>query len=446
MTPAPHFWYVFGLGKSGRSALQYLQNKNLPVRAWDDTADTRGTLDPKTLQDPTTINWSSVKAIVLSPGIPHEGPKAHAALLKAQAHGVPIIVDVEIFLERALSHPNHKIIGITGTNGKSTTTSLLCHMLNYFGKKAIAAGNIGTPVLDLPETEEETYYILELSSYQLTLLKTPRLDLAVLINITPDHLAYHGTMEAYVKAKASIFDFLRAPRGVIVIDDAYTQAIHKKLPMFLSVSTDTEAGSISICNHILKDCVHNTALTLPILQQLQGSHNAQNIGACYAALQQLIPTDFNNARFIEALQSFQSLPHRQEIVAQTPHVTFVNDSKATNMDAAEKSLKTFKNIHWILGGQSKLGETPISLKHLFSHVRHVYLVGSSMTQFAKDLEGLIPYTLSHTVEKATKEAFQDAQKGDVILLAPACASFDQFKNFEERGSIFRNLAQELGRA
>jgi UDP-N-acetylmuramoylalanine--D-glutamate ligase len=443
MISVPHFSYIFGLGKSGLSTLRYLQTLHCRVKAWDDTPGARQSIDSEILQDPATVDWSSVEKIILSPGIPHEGPNAHPALLSAKAHHIPIVGDVELFLERARSHPNHKIIGITGTNGKSTTTSLLCHVLNHFGKKTIAAGNIGTPVLDLPEIEEEAYYILELSSYQLTLLKTRRLDIGVLINITPDHLAYHGTMEAYVAAKESIFDFLnpKDPKGVVVIDDAHTRSIYKKHPGFLSVSTETDQGIVSLCHHILKD--RETSLVLPPLQQLQGSHNAQNIGACYAALQQLIPTDFESVRFIEALKTFKSLPHRQEIVAQTPDVTFINDSKATNVDAAEKSLKTFKNIHWILGGQAKTGETPASLKHLFSHVRHVYLIGSCMEEFAKNLEGLISYTLSHTVDQATQEAFHNAQKGDVILLAPACASFDQFKNFEERGHFFKTCAQIL---
>jgi UDP-N-acetylmuramoylalanine--D-glutamate ligase len=445
MASTSHFWYVFGLGKSGRSTLNYLQSRHMKVRVWDDTPEARASINSEILQDPTLVNWSNVEKIVLSPGIPHEGPKAHPALLAAKAHNVPIIVDVEIFLERALKHPHYKIVGITGTNGKSTTTSLICHVLNHFGKKAIAAGNIGIPVLDLPETEEETYYILELSSYQLTLLKTPSLDLAVLINITPDHLAYHGTMEAYVKAKESIFDFLnpKDTKCVLVIDDAHTRSIYKKHPGFLSVSTDTEEGVVSLCKNVLKDREKNISFTLPVLQQLQGSHNAQNIAACYGALQNLIPADFNNTYFIEALKTFRSLPHRQEIVAKTSDVTFINDSKATNMDAAEKSLKTFNHIHWILGGQSKEGETPASLKHLFSHVRHVYLVGSSMEYFAKELKGLIPYTLSHTIDHATQEAFRQAQKGDVILLAPACASFDQFRNFEERGNFFKAYAQKL---
>jgi UDP-N-acetylmuramoylalanine--D-glutamate ligase len=440
---ADRFSYVFGLGKSGRSALGYFQKQNLPVKAWDDTLETRQVLDPTLLQDPKDVNWSHVERIILSPGIPHEGAKANPALIAAKDHNIPLVVDVELFLERALRHPNHTIVGITGTNGKSTTTSLLTHLLNHLGKKAIAAGNIGTPVLDLPETNEETYYVLELSSYQLTLLKTPRLDVAILINITPDHLAYHGTMEAYVAAKSSIFEQVRHQKGVIIIDDAYTQKIYKKNPFLMSISTETEEGKISIHQGILKDKERNITFTLPTLSQLQGSHNAQNIGACYGALRHLIPETFCMETFIEGLQTFKALPHRQEIVAQTNQVIFVNDSKATNMDAAEKSLKTFQNIHWILGGEGKVGETPASLKHLFPHVKHVYLVGSSMDFFEKEIRGLIAYTRSHTVEQATDEAFHQSQKGDVILLAPACASFDQFKNFEERGSVFKTCALKL---
>ena len=432
MLSAPHFFYVFGLGKSGQSAVRYFQNQGLSVKAWDDSPETRKIIDAHLLQDPATINWAMVEKIILSPGIPHEGMHAHPVLLSAKDHGIPIVVDIEIFLERLLSNPNHTVIGITGTNGKSTTTSLLCHVLQCFGKKAIAAGNIGIPVLDLPSTEEETYYILELSSYQLTLLKTHRLDLAVLLNITPDHLAYHGNMESYVKTKESIFSFLRPEKedqGIVIIDDSYTQSIYKKYAHLKPVSTDPQKPTFS--------------LKLQPLEQLQGNHNAQNILACYAALQMLIPEQIEDALFLDALKTFKALPHRQEVVLKTSHILFINDSKATNMDAAEKSLKTFQNIHWILGGQAKSGESPISLRHLFSHITHVYLVGSSLETFAKDLEGVLPYTLSKTVEQATKDAFQKAKKGDVILLAPACASFDQFKNFEERGNFFKTYAKKI---
>lgn len=438
-------WYIFGLGKSGRSSLRYLQNQGELVFAWDDTPSAREDLDDTLLQSPDSIDWQEIHSIILSPGIPHEGPNAHPALEHAKSLGIPLVSDVVLFLERALENPLYKIIGITGTNGKSTTTALLGHLLQAHGKDAYVGGNIGTPVLDLPEPTYETYYVLELSSYQLTLCPPPRLDCSILLNISPDHLAYHGTMENYIGAKERIFDWMNpaGSHGIIGIDDSYTQKMIQNFPEATPVSATSEEGDVYMRNNVLVDSYRGREIPLPLLPNLAGTHNAQNIVACYEALTYLLQGAFRIETFIKGLTTFKSLPHRQEVLRKIKGVTFVNDSKATNMNATEKSLKTFSHIHWILGGQGKDGESPLDLKPYFSHVEHVYLVGESSKGFAETIEGQLPYTVCDTIEQGVKTAFQKAHPDHVILLAPGCASFDQFKNFEERGDAFKACVKKL---
>jgi UDP-N-acetylmuramoylalanine--D-glutamate ligase len=446
---AATYYYVLGLGKSGLSALKYLQKHHLKVLAWDNNKDVRKAVPESILEAPETLPWQKIQTIILSPGIPHSGPNAHPLLQEAKKRGIPFTVDIELFLKQAITRPHYHIIGVTGTNGKSTTTSLLAHLLNHFGKKAIAAGNIGTPVLDLPDTNEETYFVLELSSYQLSLIKTPALECGILLNISPDHLAYHGSMTSYIDAKCGIFDLVKPNkhyRNVIGIDDAYTQAVFKKTPALLSISAESDQGMIHWSSDKIIAPQPNQSISVPNLVNLQGTHNTQNILACFAILQQILGKKFSSDLFIQGLQSFKSLPHRQEIVSKDKGILFINDSKATNMNAAEKSLKSFQNIHWILGGQQKEGENPLDLKPFFSHVTHTYLVGSAEDTFARDLKGVLPYALSHTIDKAVHDAYQNAKEGDVILLAPACASFDQFKNFEERGNFFKTSVETLLKA
>jgi len=445
-TQQDSYYYIFGLGKSGLATLSYLQKHSINILVWDDNPETRKTISEDLLQSPETLPWEKIEKIIVSPSIPHEGPKAHPLLLEAKKRSIPFTVDIELFLRQSTFCPHYHIIGITGTNGKSTTTSLLCHLLNHFGKKAVAAGNIGIPVLSLDPTTQETYFVLELSSYQLSLLETPVLEQAIFLNISPDHLDYHGSMDAYIRAKTSIFNLMIPDgnhKGILGIDDSYTQDIYKKNPDLLSISSESETGDIFIKDHKIFDKRYKETISLPSLMNLQGSHNAQNIVACYAALRQILGNDFSEDCFVKGLLSFKSLPHRQEIIAQERGIIFINDSKATNMNAAEKSLKVFKNIHWILGGKAKSGESPTSLTPYFKNVAHVYLVGSSTDAFEQDLKGLLPYTVCHTIDRATQEAYSQASPGDIILLAPACASFDQFQNFEERGKFFKTCTNNI---
>lgn len=439
------YYYILGLGKSGLSAFNYLKRQNKHIFAWDDNPSVRNLIPQTFIKSPENVSLENIEKIILSPGIPNEGPNAHPFLVVAKKKGIPITVDIELFFEH---HPRH-VIGITGTNGKSTTTSLLCHLLNHFGVPSVAVGNIGTSVLDVHDLGQETYFVLELSSYQLSLLKTPALSFGILLNISPDHLEYHGSMEAYIKAKSTLFalmDHDQKYQNIIGIDDSYTKTMYQNYPNLISISSESKEGSIYKEGERIVDTIRGKNLPIPSLMNLQGSHNAQNILACYGALQQILQCKFSDDIFIEGLLSFKSLPHRQEIIANSGGILFINDSKATNMNAAEKSLKAFNNIHWILGGKAKAGETPLSLSTLFSRVKHTYLVGSSIDAFATQLEGTLPYTKVHTIDLAINAAYKKARDGDVILLAPACASFDQFKNFEERGNVFKTCVETLLKA
>ena len=416
--------FVFGLGKSGLSAIAYLKKHGAHILAWDDSSEKCAAIPKDLLSDLDNTPWDTIDFILLSPGVPHEGPKAHPIAAIAKAHSIPLQTDVEIFL-RDQENSDHTIIGITGTNGKSTTTALLCHFLREFGAHAIAAGNIGTPVLDLPEETQPTFYVLELSSYQLSLMETKRLDYAVILNISPDHLAYHGSMQAYTEAKQHIFD-LMAYQGFLFTDDAYTRTM--------------------TISHPYVERIRSTDLPALHHPKLMGAHNHQNFVAASILLEALLPNKVSTEVIVKALHSFTPLPHRQELVTMHNNILFVNDSKATNMDAVYASLSSFQNIHWILGGQPKEGDDPTSLKDYFSRVTHAYPMGAAKASFRESLQDHLPCTPCDTIEEALKAAYANAQKHpgeSVILLAPGCASFDQFSNFEERGQCFKDAVQRL---
>ncbi len=437
---------VVGLGKSGRATIASLLASCTEVWAWDDKDATRASVQkefPAVRISPVAEwNFARFSSLVMSPGILLN----HPAVVAAREAGVEVIGDIEL-LYRA--QPNATYVGITGTNGKSTTTTLIAHLLKACGRRVEVGGNLGTAALDLGPLESNGIYVLELSSYQLDLVRSTRFNVAVLLNISPDHLDHHGSMTAYIAAKEHLFDRQSADDVAIVgIDDADSAAICHRLAagrhvMPISVTQEVARG-VWARDGVLHNTLHEPLLTgdLRLVKALQGAHNWQNAAAAYAAC---IALGCAHDAVMKAMQTYPGLAHRMEWLGEVNGVAFVNDSKATNADAAEKALKTYDGIYWIAGGVAKEGGIA-PLAGYFSKIRHAYLIGESAAEFAKTLEGKVAYTISETLEKAfyaaahaATEAAQKTGRTAPVVLAPACASFDQFSNFEVRGEAFRAL-------
>jgi UDP-N-acetylmuramoylalanine--D-glutamate ligase len=441
---------VMGLGKSGMAAVRAFQAENITVLAWDDKPETRvrAAGDGITLVDPTRLDWSRIALLVWSPGIAHRHPAPHPVAEAARRQDVPIVCDIEL-LWRANSAARY--IGITGTNGKSTTTTLIGHLLQD-GKVAVG-GNLGTAGLDLPALGADGTYVLELSSYQLELLDQAAFDIALLLNITPDHLGRHGGMAGYVAAKRSLFDRLRpGATAIIGVDDAECFAIHDRLRgrrdiTLRPISAEKfVAGGISAPDGVLIDDSAGQAVRVCDLSQfarLPGRHNWQNACAAYAAGR---ASGLTAERIVAGFATYPGLSHRQELVAVIDGVRYVNDSKATNADAASKAMQCYDPIYWIAGGQAKEGGIG-SLRPLFPRVRRAFLIGEAAAEFAVTLAGPVAFdecgTLDCAVAKAHAAAAGETASGAVVLLSPACASWDQFTSFEHRGEVFRTLVEKL---
>jgi len=443
---------VMGLGKSGRATLHALAVAGVRTLAWDDTMASRSQAQEEgfDLFDLTDADWSKIDLLIWSPGIPHVHPKPHPVALAARRAGVPLICDIEL-LSRAQSEAAY--IGITGTNGKSTTTTLIGHLLAAQGTPLAVGGNLGRPALDLPALGPDGTYVLELSSYQLELIDQCLFDQAVLLNITPDHLARHGGMEGYIEAKASLFTRLReGATAIIGVDDAPCAAIQATLAQRSGITLRAISaerfipGGISAPDGMLTDDSAGKAeaiIDLSLCKNLPGRHNWQNACAAYAvARAQGISADAIAA----GLRSYPGLAHRQEWVATIDGVRYVNDSKATNADAAAKAILCYDDIYWIAGGQPKEGGIE-TLQPLFPRLRRVFLIGEAADQFAVTLGDQVAFescgTLAKAVARAASVARQDNLPDAVVLLAPACASWDQFTSFEQRGDLFRQLVQAL---
>lgn len=443
---------VFGLGKSGRSAAHALSAGGARVRAWDDDPTRRSEAAQAGVasSDPAELDWSAVAALVLSPGVPFTHPKPHPAAATALAAGVEIVCDIEL-LHRTI--PEARYVGVTGTNGKSTTTALIGHLLVRAGRRVEVGGNIGTPALDLEPLGPEGFYVLELSSYQLELTRRLTLDVAVLLNITSDHLDRHGDMAGYVAAKRKIF----RPRGrestaVIGVDDEYCRALFEELLAAgeQRVVPVSAGRTLSTGAYVRDGLLYEAApgggepvVDLGKARALPGAHNWQNAAAAFAAARAL---KVSRGRAAAALLDFPGLPHRLERVAVIDGIPFVNDSKATNADAAAKALACFDNIYWILGGRPKPGGIS-SLEGYYLRIAHAFLIGEATEAFAGILHGRVPYSRSRDLGSAVSDAYALAHEQNlpdaVVLLSPACASFDQFENFEARGEAFRRRVREL---
>ncbi len=443
---------VVGLGKSGLAAARALCHGGAGVVAWDDDEAARAGARRAgiPLREPERIDWTSMDALVISPGIPHTFPTPHRAARLAAEAGVPIIGDAELLVR---SKPQAPLIAITGTNGKSTTTALLGHILSQAGRKVELGGNLGPPIGDMVMLERDGVYVLELSSYQLDLCPTARFKVAILLNVTPDHLERHGGMDGYVRAKKHIFHGQGAGDAAIVgVDDAITQAIFEDLSAdkrrkVYPVSSERKVPhGVYIVDDTLVDDLEADAQAVMELREaprLAGRHNAQNICAAYAGARLM---EVDSDVIVAAIRSFPGLAHRQEMVARIAAVSFVNDSKATNAEAASKALASYEDIYWIVGGRAK--ETGLQGVELFyNRVRKAFLIGEAAQVFAHDLEGRIDFEISGDLDTAVHAAFVAAQadglERPVVLLSPACASFDQFANFEARGEAFRGLVEEL---
>jgi UDP-N-acetylmuramoylalanine--D-glutamate ligase len=435
---------VLGLGKSGLVAARALAASGTEVWAWDDDAMKRKALSTTDLYK---CDWSRPSALVLSPGIPQRYPAPHPIAAMATAANVPIIGEVELLFR---AQPKATFVGITGTNGKSTTTALIGHVLRRAGKRAEVGANLGTPALALAPLEEGGIYVLEMSSYQLELVPTARFDVAVLLNITPDHLDRHGGMAGYVAAKRGIFDRQRPQDwAVIGIDDEYCRAICEGLAgrRVVAVAVGRQASTAIIVRHgILSDEIGREIMDLARAPALPGPHNWQNAAAAFAVGRAL---GLSNAAIAAGIETYPGLPHRQELILTREGVRFINDSKATNADATAKALACYDSIYWILGGRPK--ETGLDgLEPYYHRIAKAYLIGEAATDFEKRLAGDDVATrqcgtLDRAVAAAAADAAAAKQEGAVVLLSPACASFDQFANFEERGERFRNLVNELDR-
>ncbi len=424
---------VFGLGLSGLATIKYLTKKQANFIAFDDGEATitkirsdypQFTNNLRDLNDPT---WQKIDYLILSPGIPLTYPSPHKIVEIAHQAGAKIICDIELLY---LDNKQAYFIGITGTNGKSTTTSLITHILKYNGLNAIVGGNIGIPVLDIEVSKKDPIFVIEASSFQLDLLDKTKFNIALLLNITPDHLDRHGNMENYSKSKYRIFAHQNENDYAIINSDL------PKEDQMITFSEEKQAN-ISVIDNILT--FEKKTYQLPTNNSLLGKHNQQNLAASIACC---IKVGLKIEQIIAAIPSFVGLKHRMQYLGEFNGITFINDSKATNADSSSKALASFNNIIWIAGGVAKEGGIE-PLKEYFSKIKQALLIGKSQDQFAQTCGDLVAWQKCETLANAFNIACKIAKAGDIILLSPACASYDQWKNFEARGDAFIELFNDL---
>lgn len=445
---------VLGLARSGLSTVRALLQGGAKVWAWDDSVEKRQQLASLSLTpvDLLTVDPEKLAALVISPGIPTGLPTVHPVAAIMRQANVPILCDIELLLRM---QPSTKRIGITGTNGKSTTTHLIGHILKNAEIPSEVGGNIGIPVLDLKALNGTGVYVLELSSFQLELMKTFSFDVGILLNITPDHLDRHGTMTNYVRIKQQIFFHQQTLQtAVIGVDDSYGR---EQIYPFLKKQGQQQVipisgvgeikGGVYVKNgQLIDDMSGKARFIFPMSQApaLPGSHNAQNAAAAYVACK---AAGLDENQMVQGFKNYPGLAHRQELVSTIRQIRFINDSKATNADAAGKALACYHHIYWIIGGRPKAGGLQ-GLEPLLSRVRQAFIIGEAQDEFATYLKkNQIPYSQSGTLEIATQEAatmaWREQKKDGVVLLSPACASFDQFRDFEHRGETFKKIVRQL---
>jgi UDP-N-acetylmuramoylalanine--D-glutamate ligase len=478
---------VFGLGRSGITAARALQAGGAIPILWDDGVSGRMQAQAEgfAVEDLTVADWSGFDALVLSPGAPLTHPKPHWTVERARDAGVPVIGDVELFARAVAALPQDarpRVVAVTGTNGKSTTTALIGWVLKQAGLTVHVGGNIGIGVLALPAPAAGAVYVIEVSSYQLDLTTTFAPDVAILTNISPDHLDRHGGMDGYVAAKKRIFQAQRPDATALVgVDERWGREIANSLSQRIAAISSSahprESGdpvlsrgregedqpvSSSSAAERLKGWVPAFAgmsgieavprviriqgeyIDLTAARSLPGRHNAQNAAFAYATARAL---GVSHDVAVQGLLSFPGLAHRMEAIGRIGPVRFINDSKATNADAARQALSSYPSVFWIAGGRAKDGGID-DLADLFPRIAKAYLIGEAAEAFAVAL-GETPHVVSTTMEAAVAAAARDAASagGDqIVLLSPACASFDQYPDFEARGEAFRAAALNLGAA
>lgn len=444
---------VLGLGRSGMATARALVAGGAEPICWDDSVEAREAAEVEgyTLRDLSKHEaFDGIAALIVSPGIPHLYPEPNKIIQAAWMAGVPVDNDIGLFFRSFgsgewMDHDTPpRIITVTGSNGKSTTSALIHHILTATGTPAQLAGNIGRGVLDLDEPEDGEVIVLELSSYQTDLARSMTPDIAVFTNLSPDHLDRHGGMGGYFAAKRRLFAEGGPDRAIIGVDEVEGQYMANQLVdsfadgrlIRISSGQKLKGAGWNIYAHkgFLSEWRKGRqagSVDLREIAGLPGAHNHQNACAAYAACRAI---GTSPKLIAEALNSFKGLPHRSQLVGEKDGVRFVNDSKATNVDAAAKALQAFKSIRWIAGGMGKDGGIAELSAHLGA-VAKAYLIGFSAKEFALQL-GDTPYELCDTMEVAVARAAAEAQAGDTVLLAPAAASFDQYPNFEKRGDDF----------
>ncbi len=441
---------VVGLGRNGLPVARALAAMGADVMAWDDaeTARAAAMREKITITNPTEMTRRP-RAMILSPGIPHLRPRIHPAAAWARANDVPIVSDVEIlFTAVRCAGSKARFVGITGTNGKSTTTALLAHILAASGVPSAAGGNLGTAALALPLLPDHGVYVLEMSSYMLERLITVRFDSAALLNLSPDHLDRHGNMAFYALAKREIFTRqTEADTAVVGIDDPLARemaAWRATQPGTAITISGFQPAQIWADGAILRD-VDGPSIDLVTCPTLPGAHNAQNTAAVMALARSL---GLARADIVRHIPTYPGLPHRQQLVAERDGVVFVNDSKATNADAAGRALGCYGRLIWIAGGMSKEGGID-ALASYFARIAHAFLIGQDAPVLAATLAAHgVPHTIAGSLDAAVPAAAAAARAAGVrvVLLSPACASFDQFTGFDARGDRFAALAARLGQA
>jgi UDP-N-acetylmuramoylalanine--D-glutamate ligase len=442
---------VFGLGGSGLATCHALIAGGATVIGCDDDANKMAQAAEAKVgtADLRAIDWSTVAALVLTPGVPLTHPEPHWSAKLATQAGVAIIGDVELFCRERRAHaPDAPFVAITGTNGKSTTTALIAHLLRYAGRDVQMGGNIGVPVLQLEPISAQRNYVIECSSYQIDLAPSIDPTIGIMLNVTPDHIDRHGSIEQYAAVKSRVLG--RAKVRIIGVDDDYGRGMAKNLAAMqrpivpISIKQIIPHGYVGGERNIYRTGASEAddIADLTGIGSLRGSHNMQNAVAALAACSAL---GVDDKTLQDGLRTFPGLAHRMEDIGSKGAVLFINDSKATNADSAAKALASFDNIYWIAGGLPKEGGIA-DLAEFFPRIAKAYLIGKAAPDFARTLEGRVPHEVAATLDAALEHAARDAAaagKPAVVLLSPACASFDQFPNFEVRGNRFRDAVKKL---
>lgn len=447
---------VFGLGSSGLATCEALAAGGATVLAFDDKPNKVAEAQDQGVAtgDLREADWKKIAALVLAPGVPLTHPEPHWAVKLARRADVEVIGDIELFCrERRARAPKSPFAAITGTNGKSTTTALLAHILAKNGRDVAVGGNLGTPILSLASPSQARVHVIECSSFQIDLAPTIDPSVGVLLNVTPDHIDRHGSFRNYAAIKERLISGVGYNGTAVVgVDDDFCASVAER-----AERDGTKVVRVSVRRKFASDGVYldgenlvdmqrgqrHHSLSLAGIGSLRGAHNAQNAAAAYAAARAL---GLSSEIIDFAMRSFPGLHHRMEEVGRKGAVLFVNDSKATNADSAARALESFSDIYWIAGGRAKEGGIA-ELARYFPRIRKAYLIGEAAEVFARELEGKVAFENVRTMDRAVSHAARDAAASSaeqpVVLLSPACASFDQYPNFEVRGDEFRDLVLAL---